>query len=74
MWKNKYALDYPHHSFIIFDEDSLGLHIWKEANKQRVLIQQHSFQEIKEGDKALFWCDSWKQLPFLKSLILDPEI
>ena len=50
-----------------------GSHIWKAANKQRALIQQHNFWEIKAGDKALFWEDSWKQLPSLKILVLDHE-
>ena len=48
-----------------------GSHIWKVANKQRGLIQQHNFWEIKAGDKALLWEDSWQQLPRLKILILD---
>ena len=74
LWNNKYAPYYPAHSLVRFDEEPPGSQIWKTANMQRAIIQKHSFWEIKAGDKALFWEDSWQQIPRLKSLVLDLDI
>ena len=43
LWNNKYALDYPTQSLVRLDEELPSSHIWKAANKQRAIIQKHSF-------------------------------
>jgi hypothetical protein len=42
-----------------------GSLIWNDAQRNKLLIQQHAFWEIREGRNALFWTDSWKQMPTL---------
>ena len=38
-----------------------GSLIWNLATTNRYLIRSHRFWEIREGDKALFWEDSWQK-------------
>ena len=45
-----------------------GSNIWNTAWQNRTLVQNHAFWEIKEGESALFWQDSWQQLKPLDSL------
>jgi hypothetical protein len=43
-----------------------GSNIWNAAWKNRPLIQEHAFWEIRNGQNALFWTDSWQQMPPLQ--------
>lgn len=38
-----------------------GSPIWNLAKNNRNIIQNHSFWEIRNGESALFWEDSWQQ-------------
>jgi hypothetical protein len=44
-----------------------GSNIWNAAWKNKPLIQEHAFWEIRNGQSALFWTDSWQQFPPLQS-------
>jgi len=50
-------------------EVGMGSVIWNSAKQHRNLIQQHSFWEIKNGNTARFWEDSWQQLPKIKDIL-----
>jgi hypothetical protein len=53
---------------IRFNEQMQGSNIWNTAWRNRPLIQQHAFWEVRNGESALFWQDSWQQLPPLDDL------
>lgn len=38
-----------------------GSVIWNQAWENRAIIQKHSFWEIGNRNKALFWEDDWQQ-------------
>ena len=63
LWKQKYAPVVQHDQLIRFNEQRQGSNIWNTAWRNRSLIQQHAFWEIRNGESALFWQDSWQQLP-----------
>jgi hypothetical protein len=44
-----------------------GSNIWNVAWKNWPLIQEHTFWEIRNGQSALFWMDSWQKMPPLQS-------
>jgi hypothetical protein len=44
----------------------LGSRLWNLAWKNRHLVQEKCFWEINNGKDALFWEDTWKQLPRLE--------
>ena len=56
---------------IRFNKDISGSSLQNPANCSRFLIQQCDFWEIKDGNSALFWCDSQYQLPCPKILFLN---
>lgn len=43
--------------------------MWNVASEHYRLIQQHSFWEIKGGNKARFWTYAWNQIPSLESIL-----
>lgn len=55
-------------------EVSIGSLIWNLAKQHRSLIQQHNFWEVKNGNTARFWEDSWQQMPKLKDLISHMQL
>eukprot|EP00253_Pinus_taeda_P018618 PITA_18618 len=69
LWTAKYASNSPIEERIPMSEDSNGSVIWNSAKHHRKLIQQHCFWEIKNGNIAQFWEDSWQQMPKLKNLL-----
>eukprot|EP00253_Pinus_taeda_P015324 PITA_15324 len=69
LWTAKYANNKPMEDKIRMSELSVGSIIWNAAIQHRYLIQQHCFWEIKDGQTARFWDDSWQQLPKLRDLI-----
>eukprot|EP00253_Pinus_taeda_P009939 PITA_09939 len=77
LWTAKYAGNVPIEERIRMSEVSKGSVIWNSANLQRNLIQKHSFWDVKNGNTARFWEDSWQQLPNLRDNIpglLDQDI
>eukprot|EP00253_Pinus_taeda_P026524 PITA_26524 len=69
LWTTKYANNQPLEDRIRKSELSAGSIIWNATIHHRHLIQQHCFWEIKDGQTARFWDDSWQQLPKLRDLI-----
>eukprot|EP00253_Pinus_taeda_P025653 PITA_25653 len=69
LWTAKYASNKPIEDRICMTEQSEGSIIWNAAIQHRHLIQQHCFWEIKNGNTARFWDDSWQQFPKLRNII-----
>lgn len=69
LWTAKYARNSPLEERIRMSEVSKGSVIWNSAIQHRVIIQKHSFWEVKNGHTSRFWEDSWQQLPNLKNII-----
>jgi hypothetical protein len=55
MWKKKYAPNAQSNQLIRFNEQLHGSNIWNTAWRNRPLIQQHAFWEVRNGESALFW-------------------
>eukprot|EP00253_Pinus_taeda_P022503 PITA_22503 len=68
LWTAKYVGNCPREELIRISELCNGSIIWNSAKIHRNLIQQHSFWEVKGGDQARFWDDSWQQSPKLRDL------
>jgi exonuclease III len=68
LWKQKYAPEVHHNQLIRFNEQVQGSNIWNTAWRNRPLVQQHAFWEVRNGKSALFWQDSWQQLPPLEDM------
>jgi ribonuclease HI len=68
LWKRKYAPLTPEDQLIRHNNYINGSNIWNTAWKNRTLVQNHAFWEIKDGGSALFWQDSWQQLKPLDTL------
>ena len=64
---HKYARDRPKSQLIRYNATLEGSHIWKKALVGRLIIQKRSFWEVKAGNLAHFWDDSWNQLPKLRN-------
>jgi len=47
--------------------------IWNATKQHSAFIQAHSFWEIHSGTTAIFWEESWQQLPKLSSLFHKPK-
>eukprot|EP00253_Pinus_taeda_P019947 PITA_19947 len=60
LWTTKYVGNCPREELIRISEMCNGSIIWNSAKIHRNLIQQHSFWEVKSGDQARFWVDSWQ--------------
>jgi exonuclease III len=69
LWKHKYAPATHQNQLVRFNEQMPGSNIWTTAWRNRPLIQQHAFWEIRNGESALFWKDSWQQLPPLEDMV-----
>jgi exonuclease III len=68
LWKQKYAPNTHYNQLIRFNEQTSGSNIWNTAWRNRPLVQQHAFWEVRSGEDALFWKDSWQQLPPLEDM------
>jgi hypothetical protein len=68
IWKNKYAPSMQTDQLIRHNVRIQGSNIWNTAWQNKDLIQKHAFWEIRNGDSARFWQDSWQQLKPLKEL------
>lgn len=67
LWHIKYARERPVEQLIRFNMERNGSHIWKKAWEGRLMVQSHCFWEIRSGEDANFWEDSWNQLSKLSS-------
>jgi hypothetical protein len=68
IWKQKYAPNIQVDQLIRFNDHIQGSNIWNTAWKNHPLIQRHAFWEVRNGESALFWQDSWQQLTPLSNL------
>jgi hypothetical protein len=57
--KEKYTLDCNNQDMIRLQEVPEGSPIWNLACKNRSIVQENNFWEIRNGRIALFWEDSW---------------
>jgi hypothetical protein len=62
IWKQKYAPNTHADQLIRFNDHIQGSNIWNTTWQNRPLIQRHAFWEVRNGESALFWQDSWQQL------------
>ena len=51
----------PHINLVRMENDPQGSQLWNLAWTNKHLIQKHCFWEIRNGNIALFWHDSWDQ-------------
>jgi len=65
LWKLKYPPLTPFQSLIYENSNCTGSVIWKNAWKNQSLVHAHFFWEVHDGNSALFWEDTWEQLPIL---------
>eukprot|EP00253_Pinus_taeda_P026308 PITA_26308 len=70
-WKEKYTPNCSETDLIRLQEVPEGSPIWNLAKRNRNIIQDHSFWEIRNGNTTLFWEDAWQQLPCLATLDLE---
>jgi hypothetical protein len=61
IWKQKYAPNTQADQLIRHNDQIQGSNIWNTAWKNRELVQKYAFWEIRNGESALFWQDSWQQ-------------
>ena len=52
-----------------FNKGKQGSHIWNYSYLNRGIIQYHIFWDIRGGQEANFWDDSWQQMPKIISQI-----
>eukprot|EP00253_Pinus_taeda_P033970 PITA_33970 len=64
-WKEKYTPDCNNQDMVRLQEVPEGSPIWNLVHKNRSIVQENSFWEIRNGRIALFWEDAWQQLPKL---------
>ena len=59
---HKYFQGMSKHLLIRYEGQCTGSSIWRAANANRNLIQNHSFWDISNGEEAYFFKDSWRQM------------
>ena len=67
LWKEKYAENWQTEELIRMKDPPAGSPIWNLAKANRNIFHDSCFWELCDGTNALFWDDSWKQLPKLES-------
>jgi hypothetical protein len=65
LWRKKYAPNVVEKNLIRWNGDSPGSLIWTAARQNKQLVTQNAFWEIRNGESALYWNDSWQQWPVL---------
>ena len=53
----------PKTTLVCYEGQCTGSPVWRAANANRSIIQNHSFWEIGNGEEEYFFKDSWQQLP-----------
>jgi len=74
LWIAKYANNQPVDDLIRLTEVGLGSLISNAAKQNKGIIQQHSFWDVRDGNNARFWEDSWQQRPKRRDLIKPHQI
>ena len=80
LWHVKYSQDKQKHDLIRYNEDIPGSHIWRTAFGSHNIIQDHIFQEIREGGMHTFGttlgskCLKWKLKQIFREVESDPRI
>lgn len=74
LWTTKYANNRPPDKLIRLLPTENGSLIWNAARQHNKMIQKHSFWEIRDGNNAYFWVDSWHQIPRIINLFKPPHI
>eukprot|EP00253_Pinus_taeda_P004854 PITA_04854 len=69
IWTTKYANHRPQEELIILTPNTKGSLIWNAAKQHFLLIQQHSFWEVRNDRTTRLWMDAWNQLPKLNDII-----
>jgi hypothetical protein len=65
LWRRKYTPNTAERNLIRWNGDTPGSLIWMAAKQNRILVVNHAFWEIRNGQTTFFWNDSWQQLPIL---------
>eukprot|EP00253_Pinus_taeda_P016062 PITA_16062 len=65
-WKAKYAPSRSNQDLIRMQQIPEGSPIWNLARKNRDIIQENSFWEVRNGKTAVFYEDAWQQYPKLE--------
>jgi hypothetical protein len=65
LWRRKYTPNTVERNLIRWNGDTPGSLIWMESRQNRILVVNHAFWEIRNGQTTFFWNDSWQQLPIL---------
>jgi hypothetical protein len=65
MWRRKYTPNTADRNVIRWNGDTSGSLIWMTSRHNRILVVNHAFWEIHNGQTTFFWDDSWQQLPIL---------
>jgi hypothetical protein len=64
-WRKKYTPHVAEQNLIRWDGSNPGSLIWTAAKQNKQVVTQNAFWEIRNGETALFWQDSWQQWPIL---------
>eukprot|EP00253_Pinus_taeda_P028496 PITA_28496 len=70
-WREKYTPNCNVQDLIRLQEVPEGSPIWNLARRNRSIIQDHSFWEIRNEETTFFWEDGWQQLPRLATPDLE---
>ena len=68
LWKHKDTLHIPQAHLIRLEDQLQGSNVWNTSCENWSLIQAHAFLNVWNAQNALFWKDSWKQLPPLQEM------
>jgi len=61
LWEKKYEMARSPEGKLRSQSEKKGSTIWNLARSNRDLVREHSFWEMREGDKAKFWQEAWQQ-------------
>lgn len=59
-WHHKYAQGMPKMTLVRYEGQCTGSPIWRAANANRSITQNHSFWEIGNGEEVYLFKDSWQ--------------
>ncbi len=65
LWKRistkKYNMSTTPEEILRLEETLKGLIIWNLANQNKDVVSKHAFWEIRNGNSAKFWEETWQQ-------------
>ena len=74
LWERKYEMPRSPEGKLRSQTEKKGCAIWNLVRANRYLIREHSFWEVREGDKENFWEEAWQQREKLNKQPLLQEI